>query len=375
MKLRNILFQIAIPTIPTIPIIALTSCSVVSEDAPVKLESSVFEANNKSSFDNIFNLLSVQESEKNSFILKNTEQINEAVQKIIDKDKGIQEKLRLYFFKSIYDSLYKVDVLIDGKLDYIEAQGERLTAVDNIKSFISKSSEADDNFKSIEEELLKIINMKLVLSLKVENEIQSGWVWEMQFNLDSGSELAKFIQGEDNTNKRGVFYKRVNISDEEKSAAKALAYKQFPEYDPIKNPLPEWKYIYDAEILQAQYQSSKWYWDNETRMVKSIKLGSNVNPYSTDGTIGGFSSDDSKRTLFGIDFEQLSNNITLYKPVLLFKSNNVIKSYINSDWEKFLEYKKYIDKDSTESGKANKEKVKDIKIDLICSPVKYDKKI
>ena len=65
--------------------------------------------------------------------------------------------------------------------------------------------------------------------------------------------------------------------------------------------------------------------------MKTIKLESNINPYSKDGTFGGFSDSDSKRTLFGIDFKQSANNYNLYNPTLLFQSKTVVESYINSD--------------------------------------------
>lgn len=374
MKFKNMFFLLSTPIIP---VIALTSCSAVDENAPVKLETTVFAAKNESSFNNIFNLLDDQNKIENSFIEKNTEQINSSVQKTIDTDKKIQEKLRIFFFKSIYDSLYSVENIIDGVLKPQEAFGDRLKAIEEIKKFIIKSSDENNKFKLLEDELLKIVDMKLILSQKNEGEIQSSWVWEMEFRLAENSELAKIIQGniDPTINKRGVFYKRENLSEEEIIFARAAASKLVPNTTTEEDKL-KWKEAYDTEILQAQYQSSKWYWNNDTKIMKTIKLESNINPYSKDGTFGGFSDSDSKRTLFGIDFKQSANNFNLYKPTLLFQSKTVVESYINSDWRKFLEYKQYLSSsESNNTSEADEEKAKDIIFDLNCANVKYDKKI
>ena len=171
MKFKNMFFLLSTPIIP---VIALTSCSAVDENAPVKLDTTVFAAKNESSFNNILNLLEDQNKIENSFIKKNTEQINSSVQKTIDTDKKIQEKLRIFFFKSIYDSLYSVENIIDGVLKPQEAFGDRLKAIEEIKKFIIKSSDENNKFKLLEDELLKIVDMKLILSQKNEGEIQSS---------------------------------------------------------------------------------------------------------------------------------------------------------------------------------------------------------
>ena len=126
-------------------------------------------------------------------------------------------------------------------------------------------------------------------------------------------------------------------------------------------------------MIQLKYQSSKLYWDGKSQVFTSIEKESNINPYSNDGTSGGFTSSDIKRTKFAIDFEQHKSNISLYKPMFLFQTSSDIRnSYINSNWSDFLKYKKYLDDGNVE---ANVDKAKDIVIDLKSDYLEYDKKV
>ncbi|MGL5204747.1 MAG: hypothetical protein ACRC63_00695, partial [Metamycoplasmataceae bacterium] len=77
-------------------------------------------------------------------------------------------------------------------------------------------------------------------------------------------------------------------------------------------------------------------------------------------------------TEFAIDFEQHPSNSTLFKPVFFMQSNKTINSTsINSEWTRYLEYKRYKNGEQD----LDPKKVQDIRIDLKSAYVKYDKKI
>ncbi len=350
-----------------LPIILLSSCSQTNEDSPVRLETTVFKTNNKNAFNNIFNLLNNQKGD-DTFIAQTTEQINNTISEEILKNKLIQEKLRIYFFVSIFNSLNTVVDIVDNNVTTINAIGEREIGVNAIKSLITDSiiqaeKENLNKYAILEKELNKITDMKIEVSLKKVNEMQLQWVWKTSFKLAEDSALRKIlkIQNDDGVNPyvdNSIFYKR-EISEEEMANAKEIAAGDNAKYKEL--------------ITQAKYQSSKWYWDEKAQILTTIEKESNINPYSTDGTSGGFTDKDIKRTKFAIDFVQNKSNISLYKPMFLFQTNSEINdSYINSEWIDYLKYKKYKSDGSIE---ADVEKTKDILIDLKTNYLEYDKKV
>lgn len=365
MKIKKTFLQLG--SLIVMPSLIVTSCEVTTDESPVKIDKSVFEMGKSDSFNNIFNILEDQ-SDENSFLKKSVEEINLLISNAIEKDEAIKEKLRIYFFGAIYNSLNEVeDIDSDGKIIKVDVVGSRKIAVDELKAMSINSDAKKDDFKDLQNELNKIKDIKIVLSEKQINEIQSNWTWEMQFTLEDDSEIAKIIHGDSGSNNRGVFYKR-KVRESEEENARQLATRITGE---TSGEIWEKKFL--ELMFQLEYQSSKWYWDNETKIVKSIKLESNINPYSTDGTSGGFSTDDAKRTLFGIDFIQNKNNKTLYSPTFLIQTKkNIDSTFINSEWNNFLKMKKYKmnDKDEIDDKKA-----RNILIDLNSTNIKYDKKI
>ena len=352
---------------PILPIMFLSSCSQTTEDSPVRLETTVFKANNKNAFNNIFNLLNNQKGD-NSFISKTTDQINKMISDEITKSKLIQEKLKIYFFVSIFNSLNSVVDIVDQTVTTINAIGEREIGVNAIKTLISDSiiqaeQENLNKYEILEQELNKITDMKIEVSLKKVDEVQLQWVWKTSFKLSEDSSMRKIlkIQNDDGVNPyidNSIFYKRT-LSEEEIEHAKEISGG-----DNVK---------YKKLITQAKYQSSKWYWDEKEQILTTIEKESNINPYSTDGTSGGFTDKDIKRTEFAIDFEQSKSNISLYKPKFLFQTNSEINdSYINSEWIDYLKYKKYKSDGSIE---ADDDKISDILIDLKIDYLEYDKKV
>jgi hypothetical protein len=167
---------LSILTAPILPVMFLSSCSQTTEDSPVRLETTVFKANNKSAFNNIFNLLNNQKG-TNAFISKTTEQINSFITEEIARNQLMQEKLRIYFFISIFNSLNSVVDIVDNKVETINAIGEREIGVNALKKLIDdsiKTAETDglNKYEIFEKELNKITDMKIELSLKKEGELQ-----------------------------------------------------------------------------------------------------------------------------------------------------------------------------------------------------------
>lgn len=371
MKIRKILFTSL--SLPILPAILLSSCSTQGEDAPIKLDKSVFETGNKNAFNDIFNLLDNQTT-SDSFIKKTTEEINKAINDEISKNQLIQEKLKIYFFSSIYNSLNNVVDIIDNNIQQIPPINERQKGIDALKKIIDdsiiKPESANNQWKkydSLEAELNKITDMKITLSSKRVDKLQSEWTWETSFKLAEDSELRKILKiqndnGVDEYVDKSIFYKR-QISVEERNEARQNSF--------IDGVFNEAKY--QSNLRQLIYQSSEWFWDGKEQIVTSIKKESNLNPYSTNGTSGGFTTDGAKRTEFAIDFEQHPSNIKLYKPVFLFQTNKIINStFINSEWDNFLKFKGYKNSDDIEQ---DPKKVQDIRIDLKSSYIEYNKKV
>lgn len=366
MKIKRILLPLISASL--LPIVILSSCAnVVSENKPVKLKKSVFETGNKNAFNNIFNLLNNQKGDE-SFIKKTNEEINKLISDEISTNKLVQEKLKIYFFVSIYNSLNNVVDIIDNNIQTIPPINERAKGLEAFKKIIDDSTikpEASDSkwskYESLEDELNKITDMKINLSAKKVDQIQFEWTWETSFKLAEDSKIRQLLKIENGVN-NSIFYKRY-ISDDERNKARLDSY-----IDGVYN-----ENKYQKNIRQLEYQSSKWYWNEKDQILQTIEKESNLNPYSSNGTSGGFSNDDAKRTKFAIDFVQHPSDITLYKPVFFFQSNKVINAtYINTEWENFLKYKKYkVNNDI----KPDPDRVKDITIDLKCSYVKYEEKV
>ncbi|MDK2819251.1 MAG: hypothetical protein KFW07_00285 [Mycoplasmataceae bacterium] len=365
MKIKKMFLPIG--SLMILPTFIISSCEVVTEDTPVKIDKTVYEMGKSDSFNNIFNILGEQNDQK-SFLKKSAEEINLSISNAIEKDKIIQEKLRIYLFGAIFNSLNEVeDIDSNGKVVKVDVVGSRKVAVDSLKAMSVNSDAKKDDFKDLQIELNKINDIKIILSEKQIDALQSNWTWEMEFTLEEDSEIAKIIQGDSGTNKRGVFYKRT-VRDSEEENARLLATRITGE---TSGEL--WEKKFSELMFQLEYQSSKWYWDNDTKIVKSIKLESNINPYSTDGTSGGFSVDDAKRTLFGIDFIQNRNSNVLYAPTFLFQTRkNIDSTFINSEWNNFLKFKKYKMNDKDE---IDEKRARNILIDLSSTNIKYEKKI
>ncbi len=363
MKFKNLLFKLVIPVVIMIPAFAFSSCSSTSksEITIVNPNHTLYysrKEDSKETFNNVFNLLQRKnQCEKpNSFYNKNVDDINKIIENAISNNKEMLEKLRIYLFISIYDSLKNVTNIINKQPVHIKPEGQRLVAKEKIETFIKASNDKKDNFKDLENELLKIVNIKLKL---IVNEQPNLWSWEFQFQLDKDSKLAEFVQGNDNPNPRGVFYRRDINSVENKTLEKNAVV------DGVYN-----EEKYQELFLQAQYQASKWYWDDNTKIMKSIILQSNTNPFKTLGTNGGFSSEDAKRNLLTIDFNNYPNN-NKYEPLFLFQSSETLEKFITNEWQKFMEYKKYIIVDDSSDQEVNKN---NIWINLNSSYIKYDKK-
>ncbi|MGL5205451.1 MAG: hypothetical protein ACRC7B_00860 [Metamycoplasmataceae bacterium] len=370
MKIKR--FLITSFSIPILPVIALSSCSTTSIDAPTKLKKTVFETNNKNAFNDIFNLVNNQ-TDDSSFIKKDATEINKAISDEIAKNALVREKLRIYFFTSIYNSLSNiVNINENGERVQVDLIGQRLKGTDDLKAFINDSVKPDNSnpkwkkYDSLEAELNKITEMKINVSYKIVDNTQSQWIWETSFKLAEDSELKKILKAE-STDKEtaftnsSIFFRR-QITQEERDKAQNES-----KVDGVVNDE-----ILQNRLLQLRYQSSKWYWDPQAQIIKSIEMQSNINPYSTNGTFGGYTDEDGKRTEFAIDFKQHRSNSTLFTPVFFMQSNKKIRSTsINSEWTRYLEHKRYKDGDLS----ADPKKVEDIRIDLKTSYVKYDKKI
>ncbi|MGL6125034.1 MAG: hypothetical protein ACRC1F_00900 [Metamycoplasmataceae bacterium] len=371
MKIKKILLTSI--SAPIFPILLLSSCSAPGPNTPVRLNKFVFETGNKTGFNDLFNLLNNQ-TDNNSFISKTADEINKIISEEIEKNSLIQEKLRIYFFSSIFNSLNSiVDINDENNIFNVTLIGERLKGVDEIKRIIDDSIKPDPNnskwkkYDSLEEELKKITDMKISLSYKRVDDLQSKWTWVTSFKLSEDSELRKLLKiqndnGDGQYVNESIFYRR-QISNDEREGAKLDSFVDgvFDEAE------------FRSKLRQLEYQSSKWYWDEKEQVLTSIEKESNLNPYSTDGTSGGFTESDAKRTKFAIDFEQHGSNVKLYRPVFLLQSNSVINStFINSEWDRYLIHKGY--KNGSGSSQDPK-KVQDIRINLKSSYVEYNKKI
>ena len=204
--------------------------------------------------------------------------------------------------------------------------------------------------------------MKIELSYKKVDELPFQWTWKTSFKLAEDSELKKILKLQNTGIDSSIFYKRSAITEEELEEAIAASNGDAVKLEALK--------------VQLKYQSSKWYWDQKEQTLTSIEKESNTNPYSTNGTSGGFTATDIKRTEFAIDFEQHPSNILLYKPVFLFQTSGDISNiYINSAWSDYLVFKgfkKVSGEDETEQVIKN---TKDITIDLKSDYVEYDKKV
>ena len=325
MKIKNLFSSTLLISI--LPIVVLSSCST-DETAPIRLETTVLETGNKNGFNNLFNLLSGEDKDvSNSFNKKTTNNINELIKREIGNNSLFKEKLQIYFLASIYDSLYSVTDIIDDKFEEMEAIGDRKIALDKLKDFITGESNISDEkkFENIDNLLAEIIDPEIILKLKEEGT-PNQWEWTTSFKLKEGGKLREILI---KPTGGGYFYQN-DVSS------------------------------IDKPDIQDKYQSSKWYVNEQNDGITSILKQSNLNSYSTDGTIGGLTESDAKRSTFTLDFRQ-------------HKSNNVITStYINYTWEDYLKYKKYKDDDDIEH---DKEKVKDIIIDLECSYITYKTKI
>ena len=324
------------------PIFVLSSCSI-DESSPVKLKTTVLETGNKIAFNNLFNLL-IKQEDPNSFAQKTVNQINKKIESEINKPL-VLEKLRIYFFDSIYNSLNKIIDIIDDEIENVPAVGQRKKAVDDLKGFINYPTDDKDitdaeKFRNIDLELNKITEIKITLEEK--KGVPNQWNWKTSFKLEEGKLNNILI-------KNDIFYQN-DISKVSNDDLKKYGENQY------------------------RYQSSKWYIDStEQNRLTTIWQQSNLNSYSTDGTEWGFTEDDAKRSTFTIDFIQHHNSNVQYKPVFLLKTSKVISStYINISWENYLKYKKFQDDDDEQH---DKEKVKDIIIDLDSSYITYETKI
>ncbi|MGL5733215.1 MAG: hypothetical protein ACRCXE_04040 [Metamycoplasmataceae bacterium] len=370
MKIKK--FFLTSLSVPILPIMVLSSCSTTSEDAPTRLNKTVYETKNKNAFNDIFNLVNNQ-TDDSSFIKKDADEINKIISDEITKNSLLREKLRIYFFSSVYNSLSNiVNIGENGERDEVKLIGERLKGTDDIKALINDSVKPDTSnpkwkkYDSLEAEFDKITDMKIHVSLKIVDNVQSQWTWETSFKLAEDSELRKLLKAKNDEGETGfvnesIFFRR-QITEDERKEAREESF-----VDGVFN-----EEIYKSKLRQLEYQSSKWYWDPQAQVVTSIEKVSNINPYSTNGTSGGYTDDDSKRTEFAIDFEQHPSNSTLFRPVFFMQSNKTINSTsINSEWTRYLEYKRYKNGDLSSDPK----KVEDIRIDLKSAYVKYDKKI
>lgn len=374
MKIKKILTPfILIPVFPMATVF-FTSCGFnADETKPTKLDGTVFENGNKNAFNNIFNLLNKQD-DPDSFIQTTANEINEFIAKEIEINKLMQEKLRIYFFSSIYNSLNSVVDIFKDETKTVPVGGERSKGIDALKDLINDSvikPEVDNSnwekYDSLNKELEKIFDMKIFLySEKTVGEIQYEWVWKTSFKLQPDSKLREILKLSDNPDKPGgdIFYQRTNtITKQERERAKQSAT--------IDGVLDADKFAY--LMNQIKYQSSKWYWNAAEQTLETIEKQSNMNPYFTNGTAGGFSGDDAKRVEFAIDFKQHKSDITLFKPVFFFQTKKEIDSaFINTEWQNYLKYKMYLDNDGIEK---DEEKGRDIRIDLKNSYIKYDKKV
>ncbi|MGL5733086.1 MAG: hypothetical protein ACRCXE_03380, partial [Metamycoplasmataceae bacterium] len=168
MKIKKFLFTSL--SVPILPIIALSSCSTTSEDAPTRLNKTVYETKNKNAFNDIFNLVNNQ-TDDSGFIKKDADEINKAISDEIKKNSLLEEKLRIYFFSSIYNSLSNIVNIRDNGVRYnIDLVGDRLKGTDDIKSLINDSVKPDTSnpkwkkYDSLEAELKKIIDIKINVS-------------------------------------------------------------------------------------------------------------------------------------------------------------------------------------------------------------------
>ena len=152
----------------SLPIFVLSSCSI-DESSPVKLKTTVLETGNKIAFNNLFNLL-IKQEDPNSFAQKTVNQINKKIESEINKPL-VLEKLRIYFFDSIYNSLNKIIDIIDDEIENVPAVGQRKKAVDDLKGFINYPTDDKDitdaeKFRNIDLELNKITEIKITLEEK-----------------------------------------------------------------------------------------------------------------------------------------------------------------------------------------------------------------
>ncbi|MGL5204707.1 MAG: hypothetical protein ACRC63_00495, partial [Metamycoplasmataceae bacterium] len=282
-----------------LPIVALSSCSTSDSES----RKTVFETKDENAFNDIFNLVKNQ-TEDSSFIKKDTEEINKAISDEIARNSLVSEKLRIYFFNSIYNSLSNiVNINESGERVNVDLIGQRLKGTEDIKKIINDSAKPDPNdsrwkkYDSLEAELNKITDMKINLSLKTIDDVQSQWTWETSFKLAEDSELKKLLkanndEGETSFVNESIFFRR-QITDDERERARLESF-----VDGVFN-----EEIFKSKLRQLEYQSSKWYWDPKEQIVTSIEKSSNLNPYSKNGTSGGYTDDDAKRTEFAIDFE------------------------------------------------------------------------
>lgn len=92
---------------------------------------------------------------------------------------------------------------------------------------------------------------------------------------------------------------------------------------------------------QFNYQSTKLYYDVETKKFSSIVLPSNVYSGMTEATPNsGFSSSDKKRELFIFDWTSASETSTSFESTmsLLLSNSSNFSSSFNSNWSRYLEY-------------------------------------
>ena len=351
---KKSLLKIGLPIALISPAFVVVSCSHDSKDYSI--------SSNSQMYSNIWNL-SLDNTIKNSIFEWTVADLEKSLNNSIKSNQKSDFTMRVYCFYYLWEAIKKpyspsgsvITNLSSEISDYSNFLSNKLKA-DNTD--VSDSKKTYNKFKKYINSFNYIISLinfdgEVINNQEKLKDVFANGDYKLNFKIDfwsSDSETnSKMVSSKTN---KSIMYKNSidrdqreilnNISDTE---TKSLVQKQFA------------------------YQSTKLYYDIDTKTFSTIILPSNIyNGLVEETPDSGFQSSDSKRQLFAFEWYGTSENSTSFDTYIdfLLDSTNNFDTSLTTDWTNFLK------KESLMKDYDGTYKMENIKINLN-NTIKYDK--
>lgn len=325
---KNIL-KALVPSLVLTPIITTISCS----------RNDYVVSSNIDLYSTIWNL-SLENDIKNSIFDMNIRELENEINSSLKKDSKNNLIMKIYSFFLLWQAI-KNPLSSNGST--ITNQS---TNIENYSTFLNNKLKSDN--ENVEDDKKTYKNFKNYINtfdykisiININSKTNSIDYEQNLRTIFANNQYILNFKIEFSSSDKDTNEKIVDNSNKSILTRTALTREQRQIINKIQN-----EEVKQLTLNQYNYQSTKLYFDIESKKFSTIILPSNIYPNLLNFTPNsGFSNKDEKRQLFQFEWysnNENSNKFNSYIELLLSSSNNFSTS-LNSDWTRFLKQEKLL---------------------------------